>query len=248
MDKAEYLRRMGIETWRLRPTNDTENSAEDPVESQPKIEFPPPPAESVTPSVPTQSAVQTVRSQFADFDMSTLRSVALTCEKCSLSESRKNVVFGTGSEQAEVMVIGEAPGADEDAQGLPFVGKAGKLLTSILRALGYSREDVYIANVLKCRPPSNRDPLPTEARSCSPYLQRQIQLISPKVIIAVGRVSAQLLLDTELSLRQLRAQRHTYRDTGIEVVVTYHPAYLLRRLTEKSKVWEDLLRVREILG
>ena len=139
------------------------------------------------------------------------------------------------------MVIGEAPGADEDRQGEPFVGRAGKLLNAMLQSVGLSREQVYIANILKCRPPNNRDPRPEEAASCFPYLRRQIELIQPDVIIAVGRIAAQRLLDCNTPLNRLRGSVHRLEATGTPVVVTYHPAYLLRSPADKRKAWEDLL-------
>ena len=234
MTKSAYLNNMGVEVWRLR---------RDEAESIEK-EMPTglPASELELDQKPTVQA-----SAYSNLNLQELEKDASGCQKCRLSRSRTNVVFGAGSAQAQVMFIGEAPGADEDLQGKPFVGKAGQLLTSIIEALGLTRDDVYIANVLKCRPPMNRDPSSDEARACSPYLQRQIDLIAPDVIVALGRVSAQLLLDTERPLGQLRNERHEFLDTGIEVVVTYHPAYLLRRLTEKAKVWEDLLRVRKLI-
>jgi DNA polymerase len=145
------------------------------------------------------------------------------------------------------MFIGEAPGADEDRQGEPFVGRAGQLLTSMIRALGLRREDVYIANVLKCRPPGNRDPRPDEAASCRGYLERQIELVAPAIVVAVGRIAAQNLLGTDTSLARLRGKVHALGARGWPLVVTYHPAYLLRSPGEKRKAWQDLLFARRIL-
>lgn len=162
------------------------------------------------------------------------------CQLCELHATRKQAVFGVGNQQADWLIIGEAPGAEEDRQGEPFVGRAGQLLNAMLKAIGLAREQVYIANILKCRPPNNRDPLPEEAARCSPYLQRQIELIQPRLILALGRIAAQRLLQTNTSLARLRGQVHTLEATGTPVVVTYHPAYLLRSPAEKSKAWQDL--------
>jgi DNA polymerase len=145
------------------------------------------------------------------------------------------------------MLIGEAPGAEEDRQGLPFVGRAGQLLTAMLRALGLSREQVYIANILKCRPPNNRDPRPEEVASCEGYLARQIELIAPGVILALGRIAGQNLLKVDAPLKALRGRRHVYGAAGTPVVVTYHPAYLLRNPADKPRAWEDLRLARRVL-
>jgi len=145
------------------------------------------------------------------------------------------------------MVIGEAPGANEDRQGEPFVGRAGQLLNAMLRAIGLAREEVFIANAVKCRPPANRDPKPEETRCCAPFLERQIELIDPRLILAVGRVAAQMLLGTDVALGRLRGRRHTFPGTGVPLVVTYHPAYLLRSPQQKSEAWRDLLFARAIV-
>jgi DNA polymerase len=168
------------------------------------------------------------------------------CMLCELHTTRTQTVFGVGNRQARWMFIGEAPGAEEDRQGEPFVGRAGQLLTSMLRALGFAREDVFIANVLKCRPPGNRDPRPEEARSCRGYLERQIELVSPTLIVAVGRIAAQNLLQTETPLARLRGQVHALGAERRPVLVTYHPAYLLRSPAEKRKAWQDLLFARQV--
>lgn len=162
------------------------------------------------------------------------------CTKCGLHTSRTQTVFGTGNRQAEWMIIGEAPGADEDRQGEPFVGRAGLLLNEMLYAAGYQRSEVYIANILKCRPPSNRDPSVDEMACCEPWLQQQISLLQPKLILAVGRIAAHGLLQTTTPVGRLRGRVHRYGDGEIPLVVTYHPAYLLRSPLEKRKVWEDL--------
>jgi DNA polymerase len=151
-----------------------------------------------------------------------------------------------GNLQAEWLIVGEAPGAEEDRQGEPFVGRAGQLLNSMLRAVGLAREQVYIANVLKCRPPGNRDPSPTEAAECLPYLERQIALLKPKVMLAVGRIAAQNLLRTDKTLGSLRQQVHRFGASQVPLIVTYHPAYLLRTPADKRKSWEDLKFAREV--
>jgi DNA polymerase len=175
-----------------------------------------------------------------------LRERVAACTLCELHGTRTQTVFGVGNPQARWMFIGEAPGAEEDRQGEPFVGRAGQLLTSMLRALGFAREDVYIANVLKCRPPGNRDPRPEEARACRGYLERQIELVSPTLIVAVGRIAAQNLLQTETPLARLRGQVHALGAERRPVLVTYHPAYLLRSPAEKRKAWQDLLFARQV--
>ncbi|MFQ5470162.1 MAG: uracil-DNA glycosylase [Gammaproteobacteria bacterium] len=170
------------------------------------------------------------------------------CTACELQSSRTQTVFGVGNPDAEWLIIGEAPGADEDRQGEPFVGRAGQLLNAMLLAIGLRREEVYIANILKCRPPGNRDPRPEEVTRCEAFLQRQIELVEPKVILAVGRIAAQNILKTEAKIGALRGKSHQYRETGIPVVVTYHPAYLLRSPKEKRKAWEDLKLARKVVS
>ncbi|HEX2254779.1 MAG TPA: uracil-DNA glycosylase, partial [Thermoanaerobaculia bacterium] len=167
------------------------------------------------------------------------------CTRCRLAEGRKSVVFGSGNPHAELMFIGEGPGAEEDRQGQPFVGPAGELLTKIIGAIGLGRDDVYIANVVKCRPPGNRDPLPDESGACRGYLERQIDLVRPRVIVALGRVAAQTLLASELPLGRLRGRWHTVR--GIPTRATYHPAALLRNASWKRPTWEDMQLVRDRL-
>ena len=166
------------------------------------------------------------------------------CTKCALSKTRTNTVFGVGNPDAGVVFVGEAPGRDEDLQGEPFVGRAGQLLTKILAAIGFERDDVYICNVLKCRPPDNRDPAPDEVFHCEPYLRAQLDVIQPRVICALGRISAQTLLKTKTSLTKLRAQVHEYN--GIPMVVTYHPAALLRNPNWKRPTWDDVQKLRAI--
>jgi DNA polymerase len=179
-----------------------------------------------------------ISSYFDDSEWQTLQQEVAECQQCSLCESRKQTVFGTGKQTADWLVIGEAPGQSEDEQGTPFVGKAGLLLTEMLRAIGLARDSVYITNILKCRPPGNRDPNPDEIKQCRPYLERQKQLINPKMILAVGRISAQTLLNTDAPLAKLRGKVHDL--DGIPLVVIYHPAYLLRSPLEKRKAWQDM--------
>jgi len=168
------------------------------------------------------------------------------CQKCALGSTRTHFVFGSGNPHADLMLIGEAPGRDEDLQGKPFVGRAGQLLTLMLQAIGLRREDVYIANVLKCRPPNNRDPLPEEIAKCEPYLLRQIELIEPRLIVALGRIASASLLRTNLALGKLREEIHRYNE--VPLIVTYHPAALLRNPQMKRNAWEDLKKVSDFLA
>ena len=168
------------------------------------------------------------------------------CKKCALAETRTNTVFGVGDPNAKIMFIGEAPGAEEDKRGEPFVGRAGKLLTDMIGAMGFERNDVYIANIIKCRPPGNRDPLPSEVEQCEQYLKRQIANIGPEVICALGRVSAQTLLKSGETISRLRGKFHTYEDTPL--LPTFHPAYLLRNPSAKKETWEDLQMILKKLG
>lgn len=188
------------------------------------------------------------RGAIMSLDWDKLKARVASCTDCPLHSTRKKTVFGVGDEAAEWLFVGEGPGADEDAQGEPFVGQAGKLLDNMLAAISLKRgANVYIANILKCRPPGNRNPEPHEALQCEPYLHRQIELIRPKLIIALGRVAAANLLASEASVASMRGKIHRYR--GIPLIVTYHPAYLLRNLTDKAKAWEDLLfAVRTMKG
>ena len=168
------------------------------------------------------------------------------CSRCKLHRlGRKQVVFGVGNPNADLMFVGEAPGADEDIQGEPFVGRAGQLLTKIIEAIGLNREDVYIANVIKCRPPQNRNPEPDEVEQCEPFLFRQIDVIKPKVVVALGKFAAQSLLKTDAPITRIRGREFSYRDAVL--IPTYHPAYLLRNPSAKRDVWEDMKRVRAIL-
>ncbi len=183
-------------------------------------------------------------SPVAQMGWDELRAAVAGCRACTLCEGRKNTVFGVGNEQAQWMIVGEAPGEQEDQQGEPFVGPAGKLLDNMLRAIqlrrapGTPEQQVFIANTLKCRPPRNRNPEPEELAQCAPYLDRQIALVQPRIILAMGRFAVQSLLQSNEAIGRLRGRVHDYQ--GIPVIVTYHPAYLLRNLVDKARAWEDL--------
>ncbi len=179
-------------------------------------------------------------------DWQELEKQVVACSLCDLHKTRNKVVFGIGSQSAKIMFIGEAPGANEDLQGEPFVGRAGMLLNSMLQSIGLKRDDVYIANILKCRPPGNRDPQPEEVKLCTPYLQQQIALIQPKILVAVGRIAAQFLLDTAEPMSRLRGQTYQYGQQKTPLLVTYHPAYLLRSPSEKRKAYTDFLIIKNI--
>lgn len=174
-------------------------------------------------------------------DFESIRAVLGNCTRCKLSEGRKNIVFGVGNPKADLVVVGEAPGRDEDAQGEPFVGRAGKLLTDILGAIGLSRSDIYICNVIKCRPPQNRPPEPIEVETCSPFLEAQIRAIQPKMICTLGKFASQTLLKTDTPISQLRG--HFHKHHGIPLMPTYHPAFLLRNPAAKKEVWEDMKKI-----
>jgi DNA polymerase len=212
-----YLQTIGIQRWVLRQPPEFETGFE-PI-----------------------SPVTATLHNCASLDWDTLRQQVAGCTACALHKSRKQTVFGTGNTTTDWLIIGEAPGAEEDAQGEPFVGRAGKLLNNMLKAIGLDRDQVFIANILKCRPPNNRDPQPDEVKQCSAYLSRQIELIKPKIILAVGRVAAQSLLHTDQAIGRLRGMVHQLPEYNVPLVVTYHPAYLLRKPGEKRKAWHDLL-------
>ncbi len=226
--RQHYLTAMGIQTWQTRDQQACQ--------------------------VVTETQHQT---QTATIDPATMPVAMLTweqlqqrvqaCTQCELHRSRTQTVFGVGDRQANLLIVGEAPGAHEDRQGKPFVGRAGQLLNSMLQAIGLNREQVYIANILKCRPPNNRDPKPEETRTCTPFLERQVALLAPKVILAVGRIATHYLLNTTSSMGRLRGKRYQFRDTEIPLIVSYHPAYLLRSPREKMKSYADLLLVKQIL-
>ena len=188
--------------------------------------------------------VQTVKNSVQNIDkLASFYSSINQCQKCSLGKTRTNFVFGTGNPQADIVLVGEAPGEKEDLQGEPFVGRAGKLLDKILEAIELSREDIYICNVLKCRPPKNRDPLPSQVDLCEPYLKTQLSLIKPKLIVALGRIAACTILRTKEPLKNLRNQIFKYE--GIDLLVTYHPAALLRNPNFKIPAWEDFQLIRD---
>jgi len=232
--RLAYLEAMGIQPWVRRGIRETVAAAE---------------AEDAfadTAKAPAAAADDSAQAaEISGLDWEPLRARVLACTRCELHKQRTQAVFGVGNREAQWLIIGEAPGADEDRQGEPFVGRAGKLLDNMLAAIGLKREEVYIANIVKCRPPNNREPLPEEAQSCAPYLARQIALIKPKIILAVGRIAAQNLLKTDRPVGTLRGKRFNYDATDIPIIVTYHPAYLLRSPQEKRKAWQDLLFAKE---
>jgi uracil-DNA glycosylase len=200
------------------------------------------------PSGPPRGAGDVVErsTQIARMSWPELKQAVASCDACALCKTRKNTVFGVGDEQADWLLVGEAPGAEEDARGEPFVGQAGRLLDNMLAAIGLQRRTgVYIANVLKCRPPGNRNPEPEEVARCSPHLVRQIALIRPRLIVAMGRFAAQTLLNSGASIASMRGRMFEYQ--GVPLIVTYHPAYLLRNMPDKAKAWEDLVFARRTM-
>ena len=232
--QRRYLDAMGIDVWVRRDLALPEEAAGPQVESESARAEPAPTAGEGLPEV-------------SELDWDALRQRVAACQFCDeLYRTRTQTVFGVGVRQARWLLIGEAPGADEDRQGEPFVGRAGKLLNAMLQSVGLSREQVYIANILKCRPPNNRDPRPDEAAACFPYLQRQIALIQPDLIIALGRVAAQRLLECSTPLSRLRGSVHRLESTDTPLIATYHPAYLLRTPADKRKAWDDLLFARSL--
>jgi DNA polymerase len=242
--RQDYLAALGLETWVARG-----KSA--PAAAAPREIASAVPVESVVPAAPSMrrrspAPQDDAAAREAGFDWPELRARVAACRRCGLCNTRTQTVFGVGNQAAEWLIVGEAPGADEDRQGEPFVGRAGQLLNSMLRAIGLAREQVYIANVLKCRPPGNRDPAANEASECLPYLEQQIALLKPKIMLAVGRIASQNLLRTDVTLGRLRRQVHTFGASRVPLVVTYHPAYLLRTPSDKRKAWEDLKFAREV--
>ncbi|VAX08626.1 Uracil-DNA glycosylase, family 4 [hydrothermal vent metagenome] len=240
MDKQlrrQYLETMGITIWVSRQPN------------EPAIDAAPQPDEERHPADVNemQHEQESPRSIAAGLDWAELQKHVSACKSCDLHKSRTQTVFGVGSQQADLLIIGEAPGADEDRQGEPFVGRAGKLLNAMLQAIGLVRNQVYIANILKCRPPGNRDPHAEETMHCEPYLMRQIELIRPKVIMAVGRVAAQNLLKSTDAVGRMRGRIFHFGAAEIPLVVSYHPAYLLRSPEQKAKAWQDLQQVMKLL-
>ena len=188
------------------------------------------------------------RNRFIPSNWDTLQKKVSACMQCSLHQSRTQTVFGVGNPSAQLMFIGEAPGFHEDQQGEPFVGRAGQLLTAMIKTIGFDRNQVYIANILKCRPPNNRDPQPEEVQSCTPFLDQQIALVQPKLLVAVGRIAAHYLLKTKSSVESLRNKIHTYGNSGTPLIVTYHPAYLLRNPIDKKKAYYDLQFIMRTLN
>jgi uracil-DNA glycosylase family 4 len=240
------LEEMGLTPiWRLRQRADRRSAGEpDQAEVKPEIA---PAARAPQPSAEPAPAGDDRRSRILRMDWDALRGEAAGCTACPLHLKRTQAVFGVGDEHADWLFVGEGPGAEEDARGEPFVGQAGRLLDNMLSAIGLKRgQNVYIANVVKCRPPGNRNPEPVEAHACEPFLKRQIALIEPKLMIALGRVAAVNLLARDASIASLRGKLHDHG--GIPLIVTYHPAYLLRNLPDKAKAWEDLCFARETMG
>ena len=241
--RREYLAALGIAEWVVRapapaPSPQSANAACVPLAAVAPV------VSGAPATAPAANGLPAARE--AGVDWAELRARVAACTRCSLSATRTQTVFGVGNLRAEWLVVGEAPGAEEDRQGEPFVGRAGQLLNSMLRAVGLTREQVYIANVLKCRPPGNRDPSASEAAECLPYLEQQIALLRPKIMLAVGRIAAQNLLRTDKTLGSLRRQVHRFGTSQVPLIVTYHPAYLLRTPADKRKSWEDLKFAREV--
>jgi len=233
--REQYLEAMGIERWVSRERVFVADATPDAGAAEPAAPAP----------VVAGSAMHGETGASA-LEWPELESRVASCTRCVLHETRTRTVFGTGNRSADWMIVGEAPGADEDRQGEPFVGRAGQLLTAMLGAIGLRREEVYITNILKCRPPGNRDPLPEEVACCHAYLERQIALVEPALLLVVGRIAAHNLLQTDLPIGRLRGRVHRYGTAGIPLVVTYHPAYLLRSPLEKRRSWEDLQLAREV--
>ncbi|GAC1621262.1 MAG: hypothetical protein NVS9B10_03870 [Nevskia sp.] len=249
--RTRLLRALDIEVYRPRQSGVALAAAE------PAL-LPEPPARAAPASVARTAAAPALllpeptpepMRYTAPADWPGLAEAVSGCTRCKLCKTRTKTVFGVGPQEASLLVVGEGPGADEDAQGEPFVGRAGKLLDEMLKSIGRSRgENTYIANVVKCRPPGNRDPEADEVAACRPYLDRQIELIRPKLIVALGRIAAQRLLASDAPLSKLRGPVHEYGPTKTPVMITYHPAYLLRSPGEKAKSWADLKRVHRFLA
>lgn len=241
--RLEYLQAMGIQVWCRRG-----HDAETPVS---ETEAPLPITEATSQSGAVESSAPAARSSsvphqrsatdgVGGLDWAQLSQQVAACRACGLHQTRTQTVFGVGDTDADLLIIGEAPGGDEDRQGEPFVGRAGQLLNAMLRAIGLRREQVYIANILKCHPPGNRDPQAEEVLRCRPFLQRQLELLAPKAILAVGRISAQNLLESQETIGRLRGRVHRFGCNDIPLVATYHPAYLLRSPEQKARSWQDL--------
>ena len=235
-DRDYFLREMGLgPVWKLRAAPAVISVEEVP---------PPSPAEPAASGMSVAGTAGVAPPWAMSWDE--LATAVAACRQCRLCEARKQAVLGVGDRNADWLFVGEGPGAEEDQRGEPFVGQAGKLLDNMLAAIGLKRgQDVYIANAVKCRPPENRTPAPDEIATCRPFLQRQIELIQPRLIVALGRPAAQTLLQTEIKIGAARGKLHDY--DGIPVIVTYHPAYLLRTLQDKAKAWEDLCFMRQTM-
>jgi uracil-DNA glycosylase family 4 len=244
-DRERYLARIGIPVYKLR-AGAAAATARPGEPAQPPAQQPPSREPAQALAIESASLVSMPLAAGANV-WESLAAEVRACTRCGLHRGRTQTVFGVGRRDAELLVIGEAPGADEDAQGEPFVGRAGQLLNEMLRAIGLPRREVYIANILKCRPPGNRDPQPEEAGACTPYLSQQIALVRPRAILAVGRIAAQWLLQTDSPIGRLRGRVFQYGETGTPLIVTYHPAYLLRSPMEKAKAWTDLVLVKDLL-
>jgi DNA polymerase len=223
-NRLAYLQAMDIDVWRVRGAKESGDSEQ-----------------VVDPGLDAGADVPLL-------NWAELQQRVAACKACGLHETRTQTVFGVGDPDADWLIIGEAPGQQEDLRGEPFVGRAGQLLDQMLLAVGLDRGSVFIANVLKCRPPNNRDPAKHEAQACRHYLERQIDLINPKIVVAVGRIAAQLLLASDAPLGRLRGRAHSLKNGALPLVVTYHPAYLLRSPSQKAKAWQDLCLARRIVG
>ena len=241
------LKGIGITQWQTRPSAEDAADGLAELEQTDTVATPAPIEQPPTQDVVAPAAATTENKAYNVDDWPQTLQAIEACRNCSLAESCTRKVPGKGFQQADLMIVGEAPGRDEDIQGLPFVGRAGKLLDKMLQAIDLDLDKVYITNILKCRPPNNRDPRPEEVQACSQFLKAQIALVQPKVMLSVGRISAQNLLREQSPLGRLRTRQHTLPDTRIPLLVTYHPAYLLRNPADKSKVWDDLKNLQRIL-
>ncbi len=244
-----YLNALDIQQWRERDSQ-IEDIADEIIQQADVITHTvAKTASKIIQSQPTEPAVQPIAKididKISKMDLSSLEMHVRACDACDLHKTRKQTVFGVGHHKTDWLIIGEAPGADEDREGEPFVGRAGQLLTQMLRAIGLAREEVFITNILKCRPPNNRDPKPEEVTACNAYLNQQIDLLEPKIILALGRIAAQSLLQSNVPIGKMRGKLYHLERNNIPIVVTYHPAYLLRSPKEKRKVWEDLKFARQ---
>ncbi len=261
MDSArrkQYLDTLGIESWLPRsqapaPSAQTDASASESTTIKEAVREAKPVSLQNVP-MPEKFPSPPAAPRKVPTDWEGLKPAVAGCMECKLCKTRTNTVFGVGLQASPLMVVGEGPGADEDAQGEPFVGRAGKLLDEMLKAIGRSRKEqaperaVYIANVVKCRPPGNRDPEADEVEACRPYLDQQIRLVKPRLIVALGRIAAQRLLSTDAPLSKLRGPLYEYGSEHTPLLITYHPAYLLRSPGEKAKSWADLKRVHQLLA